>query len=355
MNFLIDIGHPAHVHIFKEISRLLISKGNTIFFTVREGEKESDLLRALNLPFSVIGRKRKSLIGKLYGLIIYSFKILWLSKKHKSDIFLSHGSMYAGIASFFRRKPHIALEDTGNIEQLIISKPFSDVILSPDSLRLALGNKHIKYKGFHELFYLSPKYFTPDKRVKSLLGIQNADKYCIIRFISWGATHDRGHRGITESEKQELVHFLFEKFTVFISSESELPENLRQFKFPLTPEWLHHAIAFSEIVISEGATIASESTLMGIPVVYINSRESDMIDEHERYGLLYHFRNFDGVIEKVTGIINDPESRLRSISKRDAMLKTKIDVTSFFIWFIENFPESFHIMRDQPDYQERFK
>lgn len=354
MNILIDIGHPAHIHIFKNISRILITRGNSVFFTVREGEKEADLLKGYNFSFTVIGKKRKSLSGKLFGLLIFSYRIFRLSQKHKSDIFLSHGSMYAGIASFFRSKPHIALEDTGNVEQLIFSKPFSNVILSPDSLRLDLGSKHLKYKGFHELYYLSPTYFTPDQAVKSLLRIQKDDKYCIIRFISWGATHDHGHEGITELGKTELINFLNGKYKIFISSESELPPDLNQYKFPLSPEWLHHAIAFSEIVITEGATVASESTLLGIPVVYINSRESDMIDEHERCGLLYHFRNFEGVIEKVTGIINDPESRVNFIIKRDEMLKTKIDVTSFLIWFVENYPESVTQMHQDPGFQLNF-
>jgi len=37
------------------------------------------------------------------------------------------------------------------------------------------------------------------------------------------------------------------------------------------------------------------------------------------------------------------------------MLKDKIDVTAFLVWFIENWPESFNIMKENPDYQYRFK
>jgi hypothetical protein len=37
------------------------------------------------------------------------------------------------------------------------------------------------------------------------------------------------------------------------------------------------------------------------------------------------------------------------------MLKEKIDVTAFLVWFIENYPESVRIMREDPDYQEKFK
>jgi hypothetical protein len=37
------------------------------------------------------------------------------------------------------------------------------------------------------------------------------------------------------------------------------------------------------------------------------------------------------------------------------MLNEKIDVTSFLTWFIENYPESEKIMKDNPDYQLNFK
>ena len=37
------------------------------------------------------------------------------------------------------------------------------------------------------------------------------------------------------------------------------------------------------------------------------------------------------------------------------MLKDKIDVTAFMVWFIENFPESHKIMKKNPNYDERFK
>lgn len=33
------------------------------------------------------------------------------------------------------------------------------------------------------------------------------------------------------------------------------------------------------------------------------------------------------------------------------MLADKIDVTAFLVWFIENWPESFKIMKENPDYQ----
>ena len=41
--------------------------------------------------------------------------------------------------------------------------------------------------------------------------------------------------------------------------------------------------------------------------------------------------------------------------KRRSLLEDKIDVTAFLVWFIENYPESVSIMKENPDYQMRFK
>ena len=37
------------------------------------------------------------------------------------------------------------------------------------------------------------------------------------------------------------------------------------------------------------------------------------------------------------------------------MLKEKIDVTDFMIWFIENYPKSVQTMKVNPDYQYKFR
>ena len=37
------------------------------------------------------------------------------------------------------------------------------------------------------------------------------------------------------------------------------------------------------------------------------------------------------------------------------LLKDKIDLTAFMVWFIENFPESFKEFKENPEIQWRFK
>ena len=42
-------------------------------------------------------------------------------------------------------------------------------------------------------------------------------------------------------------------------------------------------------------------------------------------------------------------------NKGKTCLHDKIDVTAFLVWFVENYPESFRIMKENPDYQLNFK
>ena len=44
MRILIDIGHPAHVHLFKNFAWQMQEKGHKVLFTCREKEFEIDLL-----------------------------------------------------------------------------------------------------------------------------------------------------------------------------------------------------------------------------------------------------------------------------------------------------------------------
>jgi hypothetical protein len=41
--------------------------------------------------------------------------------------------------------------------------------------------------------------------------------------------------------------------------------------------------------------------------------------------------------------------------KQKRMLEDKIDVSAFMAWFIENLPESARIMREDPEFQLRFR
>ena len=166
MKIMIDIGHPAHVHLFKHFAWEMQKKGHVIFFTCRDKEFESYLLEKYGFLYRSFGKKYVSRLGKLWGLIEFDLKEYLTGLKFKPDAFLSHGSIYAAHAAFLMGKPHISLEDTFNFEQINLYKPFTKVILTGDyDHPLKSERKVVSYSGYHELAYLHPNRFTPDRNV----------------------------------------------------------------------------------------------------------------------------------------------------------------------------------------------
>ena len=332
MRVLFDIGHPGHVHLFKNLAYKLIEDGSEVLFTTRDKEFELLLLKAAGLPYISLGPHYKTMTGKIWGLVKYDLKLWSVARKFKPDLLVSHGSIYAAHAAFLLGKKHMAMEDTGNMEQIRIYKPFTDVIISPNVLPAQLGPKQIRYNGFHELAYLRPEYFTPDPSVYQWLGLEEGEPFGIVRFVSWNATHDIGQRGLTAKDKSELVARLGKQMKVFISSEAKLPKELEKYKFRIAPERLHHALHYASIVVSEGSTIASEAGVLGTPAIYINSNPMSYCQEQERYGMVFNTTDSKKVFSLVDSILDQPRDNFRI--RRERMLAEKTDVTAYLFYYI---------------------
>jgi len=197
------------------------------------------------------------------------------------------------------------------------------------------------------------KIFSPNEEARGWLGLKYGEKYCIIRFVSWKATHDIGEKGFSPEDKIQLVKRLTSILRVFITSQEALPEAFQQYQIKIPPQLLHHALAFAEIVISEGATIASESGLLGSPAIYCSTIASSYLEDQEKYGTVYNYRSGNGIFQKIEKIMQEDKKLFKVRSEK--LLSDKIDVTAFMVWFVENYPQSFRTMKEDPDYQLKFK
>ena len=340
MKIHIDIGHPAHVHLFKNFARLMKESGNSVSFTVRDKESVLVLMEREGLAYTCLGRHYRSPAGKAWGLVKFNFTILKLSLSEKPDIFLSHGSIYTILSSLLLRIPNISLEDTGNTEQVMLYRYFTKAIITSDSFRKDYGRKQVRYRGCHELAYLHPVRFSPDRGVRRDLGVGDDEKYFIVRFVSWKASHDLAHSGMSLQDKKDIVKTLLNYGKVFISSESALPDDMATFRFFLPPERMHHALAFAHLYVGEGATMASEAAVLGTAALYINPMEAGSIDEQEASGLVYHFRNAKGVKEKIRLLLEDPAAKEKAMAKSGEYVSTRTDLTAWLAEFIKLWPES---------------
>lgn len=355
MKILIDLGHPAHIHYFKNFIKIMEGKGHEFAFVARDKEVLHQLLDTLEMKYTNRGKGRKSLIGKLFYLFTADYVIYKVARKFKPDIFLSFSSTYAAHVSRLAGKPHIVLDDTEHAKfELLMYPPFSDVILNPKPFWKQFSKKQIYFDGYMELCHLHPNYFTPDPSIIESYGINPDERFFIVRFVSWNASHDIGQSGLSIAVKKSIISQLEEKGRVLISSEGTLPESLEKYRIKINPAHLHHFLFYANLYIGEGATTASECIILGTPAIYVNSLDAGTISEQSsKFGLI-SLRNAEGISDIIENVLS-VNSKEKSLNFRTSLLNEKIDVTAFLVWFVANYPESETIMRENPDYQYNFK
>jgi predicted glycosyltransferase len=220
-----------------------------------------------------------------------------------------------------------------------------------------IEKKQIRYPGYHELAYLHPKWFKPDRDVLGETGIGDKN-FFILRFVSWQASHDIKQKGVSHKMKMELIETLTKYGQVFITSEAQLPSELESYRLPLGPEKLHHLMAFATMVIGEGATVASEAAMLGVPAFYITKPGGGLgytNELEEKYGLIFNFdvQQCDSALQKIKDLLKKPDLKEKWLVKRDKMLNEKIDVTEFIARFIETYPVDKERARELPQLMKK--
>jgi len=357
MRILIDIGHPAHVHYFRNFITHMITNGHSIKVTARDKEMTFELLNRYGIEFNSRGKGSKIFIMKILYMPIAYYRIYKVARKFKPDLFLSYSSPYAALVSKLFRRPNITLDDTEHSKyELLFYRYFSDAFLNPNSYYKFLGNKQIKFDSVMHLSYLHQKYYTPNIDVLKWMNIGVDEPYAIVRFVAWNANHDLGIVGLSRENKILLIDRLINAgIKVFISSETELPLELKKYQIPFPAERLHDALFFAKVYIGEGATTASESAILGTPAIYVNPLLMGYIEDEIKAGLVYHATDINEILRILSIILKNNDSDERYYFLKEKFIATKIDLTSFLIWFIENWSDSFRVMKEIPNFQYNFR
>lgn len=337
MRILIDINHPAHVHYFRNFSTIMKGKGHEILFVSRNKEMEHRLLNLYGFSYISRGKGKSGRIGKFLYLIYADLKLLWISRGFKTDLFINFLHPYPSHVARLLGKTSLVFSDTEHAKlhhQLTV--PFATKIFTPSCYRISLGEKQIRFKGFMELAYLHPNYFKPDPFILTMLDIKNDEKYVIVRFVSWAAAHDFGHKGMSLENKRKVIGLISKYARVFITSEGELPEDLESYRVKIPFDKMHDAIYFSSLLFGESATMASEAAVLGTPSIFLDNDGRGYTDEEERkYGLVYNFneslQHQELAIQKALEIIMDERSNETYALKREKLLLDCIDTTQFMI------------------------
>lgn len=356
MKIMIDIGHPAHVHYYKNFIRIMKNKGHTFFITARDREFVKILLINENLDFISRGKGAKTKLGKLFYIIKADFIILWYALKFKPDIFLSHCSIYTSHVSRLIRKPCVFTGDTDSTPIHKKLLPFIDVLISPSCFKYNYGRKHVFFNSYMELMFLSPKYFKPNVDKISSYLYNNSKRNVLLRFVSWEAHHDESLHGISNEMRKKIIRILKPYFNIYISSEKQLDSFFHPFQITIPPYLMHDFYGSLDLFIGESATMASECAIMGVPAIYFDEKGRGYTDEQEKkYGLVYNLKNTNGLLDTVRTMALKEDLKESHKKNSKSLINDKIDSTAFLVWFIENYPESKNMMKENPVYQNRFK
>ncbi|HRZ43473.1 MAG TPA: DUF354 domain-containing protein [Bacteroidales bacterium] len=346
---LIETGHPGQVHQFRHIAVQLISRGHQVLFVTRSKPLCIELLKAFNLPYTVLAEQRRDILTKLLQLPRLYLRYLMILIRFKPSLILNRFTPQGCHLGWLLRIPVIGFTDSEHTRLMdAITVPFTKVKITALSYWKDLGYNHLRYNGNIELFYLHPNHFTPDPSIYRLMGIAPDTPFAILRFVSWDAYHDLGQQGLNLSDKQELVAMLASGMRVFITSESPLPPEFEPYRISFPPEKIHDALAFAQLYIGEGATMASEAALLGTPAIYVNSLTAGSIEDAAEAGLIRSFRNRNGVAEAVREWMQMPGLKEKHLRLRDDYIRQKVDMVPQITRFVEMFPESLAFLQQNP-------
>ncbi|MHB1152950.1 MAG: DUF354 domain-containing protein [Eubacteriales bacterium] len=340
MRIAVDIGHPSQVHFFKNFITQMQRKGHQILITVSDKDIAVTLLQYLGFKYTNMGSYGNSLFQKILNVPVMDIKMLYATVDFKPDIFLGFGSVRAAHAAWLLRKPCIIFD--GDYFTFPYYKHFASAICLFSGFEKT-GNKIINVPGYKELAYLHPRWFTPGAAGR------NESPVTVLRFVS-RAFHDIGKEVFDLDFKKKLVRELEKYSAVYISSESPLPAELEKYKLKIKPEDMHNYLSEINLLVTDSGTMTTEAAVLGIPVVRCNSfigqSELGIFRELEnKYGLIFNFKDPDMALNKAIELAQRPETGIEWKEKQKRLLADKIDVTSFMLWFVEQYPVSIESAR----------
>jgi hypothetical protein len=328
----------------------LEADGNQVFILARDYTKTIDLLNELETPFFCFSSPPDSKCGRTTSLpydVVNAFRYL---KGKKIDLTTGYGT-YSTFTARLLKVPDVTFNDYEcMIDAALYAKfkltyQFTNVFVTPSSFKQDLGSKHLKVESYKELAYLHPNYYTPDPCVFDLLGISRSHDYSVLRFNAFDCSHDVGVSGLADADKIALVRELSAYGEVFISSETDVPKQIREHVLDVPNRRIHDVLYYASLFITDTRTMATEAALLGTPTIRSNAFAGDcdvdiFIELEREFQLPFNLKTAAEVAAKAVQLLQNPHSKQDWQKKRDRLLERKLDMTALMVSLIEGYPDS---------------
>ena len=327
---LVDIGHPGHVHLFRNPIHRWKQNGHKVVVAIRDRPMVSLLLDSFGIEHHVVSKVKTSFLGLVYELLEHDVGVIRLAVRTQADVLIGT-SVCITHAGLVLRKPSIVFNEDDKIylhAWAWLAYPFATRIVVPFVLSDRKTDKYISHQSLHEFSYLHPDQFQPDPGVLVELGVRPGERFFIVRFVALQAHHDFRHRGLDLSQRQRLLAALEQHGRVFVSDEGLPADDQSRWRLPIPASRIHHAMFFASMLIGDSQTMAVEAAVLGTPAIRCNTfvRHCSIINElGDRYGLIqsYHPSDFETLLVDVLGMLQQKNMDQRHLAGREQLLLDK--------------------------------
>jgi hypothetical protein len=340
MRILVDLNHPAHVHLFRNAVAEWRARGHDVLLTARDKDITTRLLDLYGLAYQPTAQAQgRGALGFAAGVARLDWAVWRAARRFRPEWLVGTSFAIAHAARFLPGRSIVFGEDDYASSRAFwrITRPFADFIVTPDTLPDDFGRGHITYRGCHELAYLHPNRFTPDPAALAEYGLGPDEPYFVLRFVSFQASHDVGQRGLGAETQRELVRRLARRGRVLITAEGNLPDEFAAYQLQTAPHKIHHLLAFARLFVGDSQSMTLEAALLGTPALRCNTfvGRTPVIDRLEAdYGLTQGFKvqETETLLATADALLDDPATPARWQERRARYLADHIDMTA---WMVE--------------------
>ena len=364
-SILFFLVHPAKFHFHKVQINKLILNGNKVDVLITNKDVLEELVIEEGWNYTNLfteGRKlsfSKVFLSVPYFFFVTIFRLLKYTKNKNYDLYVGDLLTFVGL---IRGVPTIFPTDDvlSAVPQAAIFYQTATDIVAPYVTNLGLYNKKkISYCGYKAIAHLHPNHFKAEKN--RLPEILKNKKYFFIRVTGFEASHDIGKKGINDILLKKIIDQLLPIGEIIISSERVLPKEFDKYIYDYKKSDITHILYFAELFISDSTTMSSEAAFLGTPSIeyddYFHEIEQ-MLQLKNKYRLIHCFRTRDEnkFLAKIKNLSTQVDLKTKYKKRQKHLLSDCFDVSSFLVWFFENYPSSrieykskpsFHLNKDE--------
>ncbi|WP_255171648.1 DUF354 domain-containing protein [Natrononativus amylolyticus] len=329
MRVIVTVECADHVRFFRHAIRTLEADDHDVCVFARERPAVLEALERFEIPHVGLGGTGDRLGEPARSQLEYETRLLKHARRLEPDVLSAvNASAVAHVASLVGARS-VVFSDTDRTTLLgRLTRPLVDTVCVPRRVETESTAGVIRHRSYHELAYLHPNRFTPDRSLRADLtpDAEPGDRLVLTTLASW--EDDEPSKTLEFVERLER-----EGATVLIAAETPLPEPLERRRRSLDAHRVHDALACADLVVTERSTTAVESAVLGTPTVYVSDCERRATHQLEdEFELVFNVRGRNARAEAfataVTALEEPPSTWQR---RRERLLSETCDMTTVIV------------------------